>query len=123
MNDELKLYCVVSSEAVALCKGVRGKMASQAGHAYLHTWWDALERFPERAKAYKESQAAVKITLVASEAEINELWERYGKDFPVSRVVDAARTVFEKPTVTALGIGPIRASERDELLASLRPWT
>jgi peptidyl-tRNA hydrolase len=121
--EELKLYCVVSREAVEACKGVRGKMATQAGHAYCGALLDAMDRFPERAKAYIDSEAVPKITLVADEAQLHELWRSYKDKFGIALIRDAGRTVFKGPTITALGIGPILGSEREELLTQLRPWT
>ena len=35
------MYCIVSKEAVKACNGNRGKMLTQAGHAYVHANWNA----------------------------------------------------------------------------------
>lgn len=47
-----KMYCIFAKESLDKIKGVRGKLATQAGHAYLHAYWDAMERshdpFPTR---------------------------------------------------------------------------
>lgn len=123
MSEELKLYCIVSKEAVDACKGVRGKMASQAGHAFVGALVDALQRFNDKATAYIESAAVPKITLVTSEAQLHELWRLYKDSHGVALIKDAGRTVFPRPMITALGIGPILESEREEILANLRPWT
>lgn len=98
-------------------------MATQCGHAYVHAFWDAMDRFPVRAAEYRMSPHVPKITLIASEAEVKELFYRYRPICGASLVTDAARTVFSRPTITAVGIGPIKESEREELLSSLRPWT
>ena len=37
----IKMYCIFSRESLEAMKGVRGKMAAQAGHAYLHAFWNA----------------------------------------------------------------------------------
>lgn len=122
MEDELKLYCVISREAWAVCKTVPGKMAAQCGHGFCGALCDALDRFPERAKAYITSAATPKITLIADEAQLHELHRLYKDKFGVALIKDAGRTVFQRPTLTALGIGPILASEREELLRTLRVW-
>lgn len=121
MDDPLKMYCIVNPDVLAKLGGNRGKMLAQAGHAYLHAWWDAAERHPDAARAYADSQAAAKIALIAPSYEtlrdlVNDHWPICG----VSLVTDATRTVFTEPTVTCLGIGPIRVSQRSELLASLK---
>jgi peptidyl-tRNA hydrolase len=41
----IKMYCIFSRESVEKMKGNKGKMCAQAGHAYLHAWWDAEVRF------------------------------------------------------------------------------
>lgn len=104
-----KLYCVVSKEAVTAMKGNRGKLVAQGGHAFLHAWWSAMLRFPWAALAYKFSKHAYKITLVVeNEAELILLHERYRDQCGTSLVRDAGFTVFERPTLTSLGIGPLR---------------
>ena len=119
--DELKLYCVVSREAVKICKHVQGKMYAQAGHAFVGALCDALNRYPTRAQEYITSAATPKITLIADEEQLHELWRLYKDSHGVALIRDAGRTVFERPTLTALGIGPILSSEREEVLVALRP--
>ena len=54
-DKPLKMYCIFSKEAVKAMNGNRGKLASMAGHAYLHAWWAAFRLFPEAAIAYQNS--------------------------------------------------------------------
>jgi len=35
------MYCIFAAESVKKMNGLRGKMTSQAGHAFLHSYWDA----------------------------------------------------------------------------------
>lgn len=103
-----KHYCLMSMEAVKLMNGARGKMTSQAGHAFLHAFWDAEDRFPEAALHYRKSQKAYKITLqVPDEDTLVTFKHAYEGRCGVSMVRDAAHTVFKEPTVTCLGLGPI----------------
>ncbi|AFU86644.1 hydrolase [Caulobacter phage CcrRogue] len=117
---ELRLYAIVSQEALdamTVAKRSRkpedkslniGKLSAQAGHAYLHAWWDAMERFPKTARQYRYSQSAAKIALhTGTNEELEALYERFREYAGATLVVDAGRTVFEKPTVTFVGIGPI----------------
>lgn len=119
--SELRIYAIVNSEALALAGGNRGKMMAQAGHAFLHAWWDAEERFPTPADWYRHSQAAAKIVLKGeNEAQLRE-WYDQAKDIcGATLVVDAARTVFNEPTVTFLGLGPISKEDAPEWLKSLK---
>lgn len=128
MEDELKLYCVISREAWAMAKTVPGKMAAQCGHGFVGSMLDAMERFPDRAQEYVKSAHHPKITLIADEAQLHQLHQLYKAKYGVALIKDAGRTVFKnpdgtpRPTLTALGIGPIFASEREELLKTLRVW-
>ncbi len=122
VTDELKLYCIVSREAWAVCKHVPGKMAAQCGHAFVGAILDAQTRFPTRAAEYVNSVSCPKITLIADEAQLHELNQLYKDKFGTALIKDAGRTVFPRPTLTALGIGPILASEREEILRNMRVW-
>ena len=126
--SELRLYAVVNKEALKAAGGNRGKMMAQAGHAFLHAYWDAEIRSKftrEKAERYRNSQAAAKIVLGAeNEAQLRQWYgELYENDelCGVTLVTDAGRTVFPEPTVTFLGIGPITKEEAPEWLQQLRP--
>lgn len=113
-----KMYCVTSREVLKLASGNRGKMMSQAGHAFMHCWWKAMWRFPIAAWRYKWSGKATKVTLVVDTiAEVEALYEAYRGRVGTSLVRDAAKTVFDKPTVTCLGLGPI---SDDQIMDDLR---
>lgn len=127
---KLKLYCIVSKEALAKMTIEKpgkpdvvrmGKFAAQCGHAFLHAWWDALDRFPTAALAYQASDHAFKITLVVeTDDELRALEASYKDVCGVSLVTDAGFTVFTEPTVTCLGIGPIRPEDVKKDLSGLR---
>lgn len=116
-----KMYAVMCMEAVQKMNGIRGKMISQGGHAYLHASWDSEKRFPQNLKAYQDSDHAVKITLrVDTESELISLMDAYQNKCGVSLVKDAGFTVFKEPTVTCLGIGPIKEEDIGEDLKGLK---
>lgn len=120
---KIKLYCVFAKESIDKMGGNRGKMSTQAGHAYVHSVWDAEERFPEHAAAYRASDHAYKITLlVPSVEDLQRLCEAYEGKCGVSLVQDAGFTVFKEPTVTCLGIGPIPEDLIGDDLKALRPF-
>jgi peptidyl-tRNA hydrolase len=104
------MYCVFSKESLKKMNGIRGKIASQAGHAFLHAYWNSLENFTYHAyaEAYKKSGKAVKITCVVdTDAELLELYDKYKSICGVTKVEDAGDTVFNgEKTLTCIGIGP-----------------
>lgn len=104
-----KIYCIFAKDSIVKMNGNRGKLAAQAGHAYLHSWWDALENYNEDALNYKNSDHAYKITLVVDTAqELTDLYIAYAYTCGVALIEDAGFTVFKEPTITCLGLGPIR---------------
>lgn len=102
--------------------GNRGKFGAQCGHAFLHSYWDAEKRFPKRAKEYKESGSAKKVVLVTESTEtLYYLLTVYAKKYGITQVVDAGLTIFKGvPTLTCIGIGPIKDEECGEDLNSLK---
>lgn len=132
---KIKMYCIFAKENLDKMKGSRGKLATQAGHAYLHAYWDAETRFPSSyggigggymlaPDAYKCSGHAYKITLIVDTVEeLKELEAKYRHICGVSLVTDAGFTVFDEPTTTCLGIGPIFEEKIGEDLKSLKVLT
>ncbi len=128
---QFKMYCVWSPAALKLIKGVRGKFGTQNGHAYLHAYWDAEDRFAQTAFLYRNSGIAAKITLAlpvmqdhATEVQtLRGFAARYTDRCGVSLVEDRGLTVFKEPTVTCLGIGPLHLDEVGDDLKALKPLT
>ncbi len=124
-QQELKFYTVFFSEAIKKMNGNRGKMAVQSQHAILHAFWDAEERFQEKALAYKDSliggSRAKKVVLVCDDEQaMNNLFDTYKQICGATKVVDVGFTVFNEPTFTCLGIGPVTPSDCDETLKKLK---
>lgn len=129
-----KMYCIFASESVEKMKGSRGKLASQAGHAYLHAFWDSMKYEKDllythayaysQAVAYRESDHAYKITLIVDTIEeLITLQDRYKDVCGTSLVKDAGFTVFEEPTITCLGLGPIWVEHIGDDLKALKLFT
>lgn len=124
-----KMYCIFAKESLDKINGIRGKLATQAGHAYLHAFWDAtnlsasyIEKI--QASAYMESERAYKITLVVDTVEeLLELEKAYDGKCGTSLVTDAGFTVFKEPTTTCLGLGPIREDMIGDDLKKLKTLT
>jgi peptidyl-tRNA hydrolase len=129
----IKMYAIFSREGIEKMKGNRGKMCAQAGHAYLHAWWNASElvvcgklgtndlvRLTDTMYEYLNNNDARKIALICdTDEELLQLAEDY-KDFTgVTIVEDCGYTVVEPGTMTCIGIGPLRDSEKGDDLRDL----
>lgn len=115
------MYCVVSMAAVKLMNGNRGKLGAQCAHGFQFAEWDSQERFPLYSTHYRKSWSSKKVCLKADDqADLIKYKEIYANICGVALIRDAGKTVFKEPTVTVLGIGPIRIDEygdmRDETL-------
>jgi peptidyl-tRNA hydrolase len=118
----LKMYAIFARETLALFQGNEGKLAAQAGHAYLHAFWDAEELADELANqdvnsyaylvhAYKVGMDARKIALVVDTVEeLRDIEQSFIGFAGTSLVEDCGYTIFKEPTITCLGIGPIDSS-------------
>lgn len=127
-----KMYCIFAKESVKKMNGNRGKLAAQAGHAYLHSYWDAVslsggyssDIFLKKSKQafdYRNSERAYKIALLVDTVEeLKALHEAYKNVCGVSLVEDAGFTVFDEPTITCLGIGPIHEDNIGEDIKQLK---
>ena len=99
-----------------------GKIAAQAGHAYLDSGLDCLQKDPDRFSEYKVNHG-IKIALSArSEDHLRRAYaEAKEAGLPCELITDLAyfgypEHMLGKPIVTALGIGPARRSEVDRIL-------
>jgi peptidyl-tRNA hydrolase len=119
---DMKMYCLVSQEAVKAAGGNRGKMGAQMGHAFIGAYEDSLMRFPQLVQAYKETGRVAKVLLAAPEETLHQLSRLYQGRCGVALIKDAGLTVFPRPMITALGIGPIDVEEREDVLKALKPW-
>ena len=131
---KVKMYCIFALESVKKINGIRGKMCTQAGHAYLHSFWDSVQRFPGQhgfaydepgdAEKYQNSDRAYKITLVVDTVEeLKALQEKYKDICGTHLVTDAGFTVFTEPTTTCLGLGPISEDNIGDDLKALKTFT
>lgn len=132
---KVKMYCIFAKESIDKMNGIRGKMCAQAGHAYLHAFWDALltgtngeglgsNNKLSQAVAYRQTDHAYKITLVVDTVEeLKALYDKYKDVCGISLVTDAGFTVFDEPTTTCLGLGPIWEYNIGDDLKSLKTLT
>ena len=52
----IKMYAIFCRETLRQMK-FEGKLAAQAGHAYLHAWWNAEDRFGKFKSAAGRTRA------------------------------------------------------------------
>jgi peptidyl-tRNA hydrolase len=115
------MYCVFSKEAIKKMGGNRGKLAAQAGHAYLHAFWDS-ENYENVAERYRDSMKTKKVCLVVdTDVELCELYAVYlFQEIGSTIVRDVGLTVFGEETLTCIGIGPIREEQMCEKLKTAK---
>jgi peptidyl-tRNA hydrolase len=94
-----------------------GKLAAQAGHAFLDAFLIALKQRPDDARAYRDGCHGTKLALVAESLDdILRAWALAGRaGVPAVLITDSGHILppsFDgSPIITALGLGPARRSE------------
>jgi len=91
----------------------KGKMAAQAGHAYLNVF---LEAEQERQQEYQKDGIGTKICLEGSLLQIENTYEKAkAAGLPCSLIIDSGHVLppifMGDPIITALGIGPLTKEE------------
>jgi peptidyl-tRNA hydrolase len=128
----IKMYAIFCRETLALFEGNEGKLASQSGHAYLHAYWDAEDRFGPKygsipsptylatMHAYRNNNDARKIALVVDYvADLQYIHDTIMSQCGVSLVEDCGYTIFKEPTITCLGIGPLDDDAKPDMLKKI----
>jgi PTH2 family peptidyl-tRNA hydrolase len=99
----------------------KGKMVAQGAHASLHAFQKTVEKSKEIAYAWEEEGCRKIVLRAASERELMTLFEKAKKTgLPVTYIRDAGATQLEAGTITALGIGPWKSEEIDEVTKHLK---
>ena len=120
---KVKMYCIFAREAVVKMNGIRGKMCTQAGHAYVHALLAASDQFPQLFQAYLASDHAYKITLIVDTVDqLRAIQAAYQDRCATKLVTDRGFTVFSEPTTTCLGLGPITEDLIGEDLKSIKTF-
>lgn len=100
-----------------------GKCASQAGHAYLGAFLTAQPVIPEVTAAYAADLPGTKVCLQGSMTAILRAQDELkAAGIPYFLVVDSGCANFfdGKPTVTALGFGPVAQGELPRFISKLQ---
>lgn len=99
-----------------------GKVASQAGHAFLDAYLQALDLTPNEAVEYKTDHHGIKVCLAVSSLDDLLKAEFKAKQIglPHALIHDLGYTCFEgQTTITALGIGPVRKDQIKSIIGHL----
>jgi peptidyl-tRNA hydrolase len=114
----IKQYCIISKTVTNI---PIGKLCGQSGHAFVGSLIDSQNRFPLIASQYLATPEQYKIVLVAKNVEVlNKLYENYKNICGVHLVTDMGLTVFNEPTITCLGLGPLLEEDKGKDLQRLR---
>jgi len=101
-----------------------GKIASQAGHAYVQTVLQCIQVDPSREQAYHSDGIGTKVCLEAKD--LSTLLRAYNEaveaGIPCALITDQGHMSFHggEPTVTALGIGPVTRAESQHITKRYR---
>jgi peptidyl-tRNA hydrolase len=116
MVDELRMVAIFRADLDL----PPGKLAVQAGHAFLTAWRNAYASDEDSALDYANDMQT-KIVLLAPDLATLERIEAKAKKRGVhtALITDAARTVLLEPTVTVLGLGPMSKTDCNALTRGL----
>lgn len=112
-EDPYRLYAIIRGDL----QMPPGKMASQAGHAFVNSFNKSLQERPEITQFYQRDGIGTKVTLVAKNQEKLLAAYEYAKaaGIPCDLIIDQHHVLppyFDgSPIITALGIGPARRDE------------
>jgi len=112
-DPTLRLYAIVRGDLVM----PPGKLAAQAGHAFLEAYLAAQVLRPTTAADYLGPSGRTKVTLRAPGLEVLLRLARDAEEaeIPCALIIDEGHVLppsFDgSPIVTALGLGPARRSE------------
>lgn len=107
--NELLMYCMMRSDLNAPC----GKLMAQAGHAFAH----ALLVAPGHIRdAYMVGITKKIVVALPDEPALNAWSAKLGSLNVKHHVItDVGLTIFQSPTRTCIGIGPMPRWQADEL--------
>lgn len=105
-GDELRIYIIVRKDVGHWIS--KAKFGVQCGHATLMLFVECLKLDPERAWAYANAMQP-KIVMQCRDTE--DLLKHYEASikakFFCEKVTDAGRTEFDRPTLSAIAVGPV----------------
>jgi peptidyl-tRNA hydrolase, PTH2 family len=100
-RHDLRIYALIRMDI----EMPLGKIIPQAGHAYMGALLKADKALVETYLSGAFTKIAVKAKNLAAILRAKDECDALG--IPTSLITDAGRTIFNEPTVTCLGIGPV----------------
>jgi PTH2 family peptidyl-tRNA hydrolase len=100
-RPDLRIYCLLRMDIEMPV----GKIISQCGHGFMGALLKADKATVETYLAGSFTKIAVKAKNLAAIQRAKNECDALG--IPTALITDAGRTVFNEPTVTCLGIGPV----------------
>ncbi|MGI0100119.1 MAG: peptidyl-tRNA hydrolase Pth2 [Candidatus Micrarchaeaceae archaeon] len=117
MDDEIKQVIIIRSDLDMN----KGKLAAQAAHASLMSYFQAERSSKAVAKEWLESGEKKIVLKVGDEEALTKLFRAFEfKKVPCALVSDAGLTQLPPGTKTALGVGPWKSSEIDQFTRGLK---
>jgi len=99
----------------------KGKLVAQGAHASIHAFQRAVEKNKEFAYAWEEEGCRKIVLRAGGEKELMVIYEKAKQNgLPVTYIRDAGETQIPAGTLTAVGIGPWKAGEIDEITRDLK---
>ncbi|MHC1579351.1 MAG: peptidyl-tRNA hydrolase Pth2 [Candidatus Alkanophagales archaeon] len=113
-SEEEYKQCIVVREDLKLS---RGKLAAQVAHAAVSSYEEASRRAKRLWLRGGQKKVVLKVRTLDELLELKRRAEAL--KLPCALIRDAGRTEIPEGTVTALGIGPAKASEIDKVTGKL----
>lgn len=99
----------------------KGKLAAQAAHASLMSYFEAEKEDKSIAKEWLDTGEKKIVLKVSDQDSLEKLYKAFKfKKVPCALVSDAGMTQLPPGSKTALGIGPWHASKIDEFTSGLK---
>lgn len=96
----------------------KGKLAVQTAHASLGAYLKADKKVAD--KWFNDGQAKIAVSCNTEDELLDLHAQAVRLGVPASLITDAARTTFQIPTRTAVGIGPAPTGVVDQITAELK---
>lgn len=116
MDGDLRIYILLRTDIEI----PTGKLLAQAAHAAVYAYRGCLEQTPDLIEEYDRTQTKICLKAKNIDALTRAQEECEEKGIPAYLVKDAGRTVFDEPTITALGIGPVKKENLPNFVQHLR---
>ncbi|MCL5423598.1 MAG: peptidyl-tRNA hydrolase Pth2 [Candidatus Marsarchaeota archaeon] len=117
MEDEIKQAIIIRSDL----EMSRGKIAAQAAHASLMSYFEAERSDPKKAKLWLDSGEKKIVLKVSDEQSLIKLYNAFKfRQIPCALVTDAGLTEIPPGSKTALGVGPWDSKGVNEFTLGLK---